>query len=249
MKNFTIPFFFLFLLFFTIYLQPGVIAQDLSAEDILNKSIQFHDPEGQWYTSQINLDLKGEYASGLVVQSAIEIYMPSHNFTSRSTRSERELVRKITGDSCFHSVDGNVDIRPEEKMRLKLTCKQTARTRNYNIYLYGLPMKLKDESAILNPLVERETLKGKEYYVIKVSYSPEVGIDIWRFFIHPKTFQMEAYQFYKNEKDKKGEMIFLEGLTQVGAMKLPKARTWYDWPEEKLLGKDIVEKGELIPNR
>ncbi|MEL6252165.1 MAG: hypothetical protein AAFR87_09155, partial [Bacteroidota bacterium] len=66
--------------------------------------------------------------------------------------------------------------------------------------------------------------------------------------INPENYQMEAYQFYKNEEDKKGEMIFLKGLTKVGSMKLPKERTWYDWPQEKLLGTDIVVSGEVIPN-
>lgn len=223
-------------------------AQMPSAEELLKKTIAFHDPENLWYKSQINLKLRGEYASGLVVNTEVEMYMPSHDYVSRQERSERMLLSKIIGDSCYHEVNGSADIRQEEKMRFKLTCKNTARMRNYNIYLYGLPMKLMDESAILDPKVEELELKGKKYWVLRVSYSPEVGIDIWKFYINPETYQMEAYQFYKNEADKKGEMIFLKGLTNVGSMKLPKERTWYDWPKEKLLGTDIVESGEVIPN-
>ncbi|MEM6804687.1 MAG: DUF6503 family protein [Bacteroidota bacterium] len=237
----------LYILFFC-YPISSIQAQIPSAKEVLQKTIAFHDPENLWYTSQINLRLKGEYASGLVINTEVEMYMPSHDYVSRQERSERMLLSKIMGDSCYHEVNGSAEIRPEEKMRFKLTCKNTARMRNYNIYLYGLPMKLQDKSAILDPKVEELELKGKKYWVLKVSYSPEVGIDIWKFYINPQTYQMEAYQFYKDEADQKGEMIFLEGLTEVGSMKLPKNRSWYDWPKEKFLGTDIVESGEVIKN-
>ncbi|MEL6257377.1 MAG: hypothetical protein AAFR87_35620, partial [Bacteroidota bacterium] len=66
-------------------------AQIPSAEDLLKKTISFHDPDNLWYTSQINLTLRGEYASGLIVNTEVEMYMPSHNYVSRQERSERML--------------------------------------------------------------------------------------------------------------------------------------------------------------
>ena len=111
--------------------------------------------------------------------------------------------------------------------------------KNYYTYLYGLPMKLKDEGTIVDQTVTTITFKGKEYLVLKVNYSKEVGKDTWYFYFDPKTYAMEVYQFFKEAKNS-GEYILLSGLETINNIKMPKNRAWYYNKDDGYLGTDIL---------
>jgi hypothetical protein len=111
--------------------------------------------------------------------------------------------------------------------------------KNYYTYLYGLTMKLKDEGTIIDQKVVKKIFKGKEYLVLKATYSQEVGKDTWYFYFDPKTYAMQAYQFFKVAKDS-GEYILLSGLETINEIKMPKDRAWYYNKDNGYLGTDIL---------
>ena len=90
--------------------------------------------------------------------------------------------------------------------------------------------------------VERRTFKGKEYLVLKATYSEQVGKDTWFFYFDPKTYAMEVYQFLKNSKPNSGEYILLTGMEIVNGIKMPKTRAWYYNKDDGYLGTDTLEK-------
>ena len=102
-------------------------------------------------------------------------------------------------------------------------------------------MKLKDEGTIIHQKTTTKTFKGKEYLVLKVTYSEEVGKDIWYFYFDPKTYAMEVYQFFK-EKKESGEYILLTGLETIHDIKMPKERAWYYNKNDGYLGTDVLSK-------
>ena len=108
------------------------------------------------------------------------------------------------------------------------------RMRNYYTYLWGLPMKLNDSGTQIDQEVSREELNGKSYLVARVPYEK----DIWYFYIDPSTFQMEAYKFYQDEPNQKGEIIYLEGLMDFQGLKIPANRTWYRTETPEFFGTD-----------
>ncbi len=112
---------------------------------------------------------------------------------------------------------------------------------NYYTYLYGLPMKLKDEGTNIDPKIEKKSFKGKEYLVLKVTYEETVGSDIWFFYFDPKTYAMEVYQFFKKDKPDSGEYILLTGMETINDIKMPKTRAWYYNKDDKYLGTDILK--------
>ena len=67
------------------------------------------------------------------------------------------------------------------------------RYRDYYTYLMGLPMKLKDPGTLISPqgiLIERQ---GTSYWMLKVTYEPEVGSDTWYFYFDTETFALKQY--------------------------------------------------------
>ena len=102
-------------------------------------------------------------------------------------------------------------------------------------------MKLKDKGTIIHDKVERKKFKGKEYLVLKATYNKEVGKDTWYFYFNPKTYAMEVYQFFKEEKNS-GEYILLTGEETINGIKMPKIRAWYYNKDNGYLGTDILNK-------
>ncbi len=126
-----------------------------------------------------------------------------------------------------------------------MSCERALLYKNYYTYLYGLPMKLRDPGANINHPVEKRSFKGKEYLVLKVTYDPSVGSDIWFFYLNPETYAMEIYQFFKRDDSgellpNSGEYILLEGLSEVNGIQMPKVRSWYYNKNDALLGTDTL---------
>ena len=92
-------------------------------------------------------------------------------------------------------------------------CDPTLFMKNYYTYLYGLPMKLRDKGTILDPVVRKKTIQGKEYLVLKATYEESVGEETWYFYFDPISYAMEVYQFYHEESKNDGEYVMLDGLS------------------------------------
>lgn len=209
----------IFLLLLSVAFGNVAIAQSLTAEQILNKSLKYHDPKGDWKNFNRQLNFVSERPSGADRKSTVFI----NNNKGLFELKEEDNNMGIVMDSCFLIPSGK-------------TCDQVKRTRNYYVYLWGLPMKLKDEGTILDPKVKEEIFEGVDCYLLRVPYEE----DIWFFYIDKATFAMKAYLFLKDEPLREGELIYLDDEEKIGNMRLPKRRKWVTMPEQKVLGTDIL---------
>lgn len=197
----------------------GSRAQSLTAEEILNKSIQYHDPKGQWNSFNHSMDFVSERPNGPDRKSTVHIDNNKGLFRLTEEGNNMEVVM----EDCATMPAGK-------------TCEQVKRTRNYYLYLWGLPMKLKDKGTKLDSKVNEEKFEGKDCYVLRVPYEE----DVWFFYIDKSTYEMTAYMFYKDEKLKKGELIYLDEEVQIDKLRIPKKRKWVTTPDNTVLGTDIL---------
>lgn len=214
-------------------------AQDLNGSQLLEKAIQYHDPNGNWdnFSSTFNLILRR--ADGTEGSSEVKIDLPNEYFSTTIIRDQSPVQYTIDKGACKTSIS-------EPKKDAKRTpCETATLYKNYYTYLYGLPMKLKDPGTHIADQVERKTFKGKEYLVLKASYDKEVGSDVWFFYFDPGTYAMEVYQFYKGEPSAEGkdtgEYILLSEEKVIKGIKMPKTRAWYYNKDDKYLGTDILK--------
>jgi hypothetical protein len=228
----------LLLLFFAV---SNIFAQEITGNQLLEKAIQFHDPNGNWETFRGELFVTMETPKGTPRKSIININLPEEYFSVTAIRDT--ITRNLTVHKNDFKIGFNGDENPSLAIKKKysLTKERANLYKNYYTYLYGLPMKLKDEGSIIDQKVERKTFKGKEYLVLKVNYLKEVGKDTWYFYFDPKTYAMEVYQFFKDTKDS-GEYILLSELETINDIKMPKIRAWYYNKDDKYLGTDILSK-------
>lgn len=213
-------------------------AQKLTGEQLLDKAIQYHDPNGNWATFNGTLHVTMKTPNSPNRDSEITINLPKEHFYVKATRGEITTEYTVNGNNCTMKLNGKTPSK-EEKEKHKLSCERANLYKNYYTYLYGLPMKLKDSGTIISETVMKKKFKGKEYLVLKATYKKEVGKDTWYFYFNPKTYAMEIYQFFKKTKDS-GEYILLTGETMVNGIKMPKDRAWYYNKNDGYLGTDIL---------
>lgn len=219
-----------------------VKGQDISGLELLDKAIEFHDPNNNWSSFQGKLYINMITPDKKERVSEIELNLPQAYFKATSTKDGNTIEQIIDKKDCTLKLNGNSTISEEEAKKHRISCERADMMKNYYTYLYGLPMKLKDQGTNIDPIVKTKNFKGKNYLVLKVTYEKNVGDDIWYFYFDPNTFAMEVYQFFHDESKNDGEYILLSDLEDASGIKMPKTRAWYYNKDNKYLATDHLVK-------
>ena len=222
-------------------------SQTINGKELLNKTISYHDPNGNWTSFEGTLNVTMETPKNSNRDSKIKINLPKEYFYVKAKRDTMTTEYTINKEDCLIRLNGLSKLSEKQLKTYKLSCERANMYKNYYTYLYGLPMKLKDPGANVHETIERKTFKGKEYLVLKVTYDEAVGSDVWYFYFNSETYAMEVYQFFKtddkgNVKKDSGEYIVLTGEEIIWGIKMPKKRAWYYNKDDKYLGTDILKK-------
>lgn len=230
------------LLFFVVTLLVNTLSfsQEISGSELLEKAISFHDPNGNWLSLQAKLDISMTTPDNQVRNSIVEINLSQEYFQVTVFKDSITLKQTIDKGQCQLSLNGNSNISEEEASKHRLTCERAKMYKDYYTYLYGLPMKLKDQGTIIDSTIQKKRFKNKEYLVLKASYEKEIGEDTWYFYFDPTTFAMEVYQFFHDETKNDGEYILLTDVEEIDGIKIPKNRAWYYNKDDKYLGTDVL---------
>ena len=215
---------------------------DIKALHLLQKSIQYHDPDTLWGKKAIDWRFYESRPSGGYRLSHLQFDPMQDHFTLKQQSGRDEIVREVKAGVCRSTINGNTSPSEAEAQRYRLNCERNTMYRNYYTYLWGLPMKLKDPGTIIDPKVHKRDFFGEELLELKVTYDPQVGKDIWYFYFDPETYAMKGYRFYHDEAINDGEYILLKGEVQTHGMRIPAQRTWYTHKDQRILGTD-----ELVP--
>ena len=235
----------LLLSFFCLSLGLNTFSQNIASQELLDKAIRYHDPNGAWNTFDSHLNVTMETTTNSNRNSEVYINIPKETFQLITKRDSTTIIYKQHKGDCIISMSDSIRISKQTEKPRRSHCDMTSLYKNYYSYLYGLPMKLKDPGTILSNKVEHKTFNNKDYLVLKVNYEVEVGSDIWYFYFNPKTYAMEVYQFFKTDengdlKPDSGEYILLTEEVIINTIKIPKNRAWYYNKDDKYLGTDIL---------
>ncbi|MFN7117529.1 MAG: DUF6503 family protein [Saprospiraceae bacterium] len=217
-------------------------AQTPSASTILQKSIQYHDPQGIWGKNKLALHIAESRPNGPTRNTKVEINLPESYFKMQQTRDSVVIERIIQNDQCTFTLNGKTTISEEDTKKYGLNCERSLSTRNYYTYLWGLPMKLQDPGTILHESVEVADFFGKKAYQLRVTYDAQVGSDVWFFYFNPDNYALIGYKFYHDEAKKDGEYILLEQEATLNGLRLPKVRHWYLNQSDKFLATDTLQE-------
>lgn len=228
------------LLILIMFISTTLVAQNISGDRLLEKTLAYHDPMNSWSKLKATVHYDEHRADNTVRKSLVRFDNAQNQFKMERTNDQLVITRGTIGDSCYVLVNGSAEFDETLDKTYNLACERSLMYRNYYSYMQGIPMKLKDPGTVVHPDVSQEQFMGVNYYKLKVTYREDVGSDVWYFFINPDTYAMAAYQFYHDEVKGDGEYITLEGEVEVAGMKWPQTRKWYTNKEDKYLGKDVI---------
>lgn len=220
--------------------------QELTATQLLDKAISFHDPKGNWPGFQGEMTVVMDTPDDSDRITRIKIDLPNQYFKAAATKDQEVITHIIDKGECIITPTDSLRIAALQEPPKRSHCDLSTLYKDYYTYLYGLPMKLKDPGTILDPVVLKKTFKGKEYLVLKVTYDQAVGSDVWFFYFDTSTYAMEVYQFFKGDPNDKGkdtgEYILLSGMETVNGINMSKVRAWYYNKDDGYLGTDTLNK-------
>ena len=217
--------------------------QQLSGSELLERAIQYHDPESNWNTFKGQFRVVMDSPNRPQRISDISLHLPKSYFKLLVEQGGTTTTYQLNKNDCHVLLNGSSNFTKEEANTHRLSCERGELMKDYYTYLYGLPMKLRDPGTQIDPQVRKKSFKGKEYLVLRVTYDKAVGEDTWYFYFDPKTYAMEVYQFFHDESKNDGEYILLEGQEQIQGIRMPKVRAWYYNKDNTYLGTDT-----LMPN-
>ncbi|MEM6772481.1 MAG: DUF6503 family protein, partial [Bacteroidota bacterium] len=201
---------------------------ELSADSLLVRSIRYHDPEGNWGKKPHIINIAESRPGGGARHSRLTMYPAENDFDLVQTRGADKIQLRFVDGTFSATHQGRMEIKPEDRKRLRLTQENTIWLRNYYTYLFGLPMKLQDAGTQVLPNVHKVWFQGRQLLELEVHYAPETGKDVWFFYFNPESYKLEGYAFYHEDKGPgTGEYIVLEGEAIVDKMRLPAERHWY----------------------
>lgn len=224
---------------------PALEAQTIRGDHLLDQSIQYHDPNGLWATFKSSFTLYAERPDRETKVTKLNFDRTQAYFELSEYAESNYWTASFAQDQCRIRFNGSEDFSSEIKQTYGLNCERMKRYRDYYTYLMGLPMKLKDPGTLIAPqgiLIERQ---GTSYWMLKVTYEPEVGSDTWYFYFDTETFALKQYQFFHNEAKNDGEYIILEEEIEIGGIRMPKKRSWYYNSDQTYLGTDHLAKQNM----
>lgn len=218
-----------------------LFSQSITAEQLVNRAIAFHDPDGWWNRVKMDMVIEMQIPENPSRLSNVQIDNVKGTFQLSTLRQGQLLEWMVQGDgSCDFKVNFSKPASLAEADSLQLTDDRAKRWRDYYTYLYGLPMKLKDAGTIIGDEVIKTTFMEKEVLALRITYDESVGKDIWYFYFSPDTYAMIGYRFYHDEAKNDGEYIVLEDMIIEKGLRIPQNRKWYTNAEDKLLGTDFL---------
>jgi len=189
-----------------------------TADALLEKVLKHHDPDDTWSSRLIEISARVRLTERLATERGyaerterIRIDNSSGRFHYSADRGPDRIEIEGSGDELIARLNGTSDISAEDRKTYRLEPDQLSGWRDYFIYMYGLPMKLRDPGTRMDPAVERAEFAGREVLSLRVTYDPEVGGDVWYFYVDPVTFALVGCRFFHVESDNDGEYLVFEG--------------------------------------
>ncbi len=221
-----------FFVLITVSLTYCSYGQEMSGKDVIHASIQYHDPEGRWTSLHSEfLVLSDRDTTALTLannRSMVE--------WTEKLKDNRMITGGYIGDSCYVRLDGR-SIPPEGEIEnFLLDCPQIIGRSNYWLYMYGLPMKLTDNQAIIEPRAQMVQFLDGQYWRIKVRYDGGAEGERWQFYFDTDSFRFAVAQYFHPALGDDSEYIIYDNPIDIDGMVIPSKHSWYMLKEREFIG-------------
>ena len=215
------------------FIDTSLVAQEMTNERIVQNAIDYHDPKRLW----------GMFAGKFIIQSgeagATELQIDNGSSFALWTevlKSDDSLSGGYNKDSCIVRLNGKDIPQVGSLENFLLDCENIKGRTNYWVYMYGLPMKLKDEQVHFVGKPEKVSFLDKVHWRIRVNYNPGQSDEYWQFFFDTETFALKVAQFFHPALKGDSEYILYEETKELAGIKIPTKHSWYMYNDKEFIG-------------
>lgn len=214
--------------FLILLLSISAFAQaQLSAYEILQKSIQVHNPQQRWHTLKVEFDMSIVREKQADRFFTIALNLPKKQFSYQVKTDTLRYSQGFKADKLAISLNGKSDVSEADIKKYDLTQTRTQYLKEVYEYLLLLPMRLQNDSMQLSKTYSTEVFNKTTCYKLTLQYEPIHENETWHFFIDTQSFMLKGYQFYVKDKATNGEYIYLEDYATIKGILMPKTKLWY----------------------
>ncbi len=214
-------------------------AQQMTNEDLIQKSIQYHDPKGNWHTFKGTFEVENERSPvDLVINNATGTAYWTEVLKSGDTLTGGFLDK----DSCIVRLNGKSIPPKGELENFLLDCENIIGRTNYWVYMYGLPMKLVDKEVNFVGSPKLVTFLNRKLWRVKVNYNLDQSGEYWQFYFDPKDYSLKVLQFFHPAMGADSEYILYSEEEQLNGLRMPTKHSWYMYNKKEFIGSEKLIK-------
>ena len=201
----------------------------MTGEEIWDKTIKYHDPDGKWATFSGKVQLATSMDNGYHGSEEIEIDNTNGTYMSTRIVDGVKVTKGTREENCFLAVEGKDTDAQSDKEKYDFDCDGAIFTKQHHSSHIGMPMALKAAGAEVDSDVSMVTLSGKEYYAIRFTGNAnDVVHPHWEsartLYIDPETFAMYGVKF---ESEFDGAYTYTEGEFNVNGIRMAQAKIFF----------------------
>lgn len=216
--------------FAVLFLCTNCSERPTSAEEIVEKSIQFHDPKNNWENFEGKLKFESRFHFNDSIPEILWLTFINGKNEFEYFNLDRAVHLKYNKDTCYKYSKNGSCIGYEWASR-------------FYPFMWGLPMKIKDPGVTPQSDFKSTSINGVEVWVVEVHYESE---NFWYYF-NKHNYALVALKFIKNDSSKKGEIVLLKELKKVFSMNLPTFRTYLNL-DSSLIGTNQLLEFKPVEN-
>lgn len=215
-----------------------------NTEYILKQSQAYHDPEGEWKSAILDLEIREPRVQGAGRFSNVDLDNTTGAFSMERNRGQKISTHQIDATGKASTLLDNEEVTdPETIKEYFLQPERNANYRSYYQFFYGLPMNLTPDYGTFKKTGE-QTLNGQRLISMDFELKQSMIAKTWRIFFSPEDYRVMGVQTMDNEEE--GEYLIFNGEAKLGNMRVPRFRHWYDSQEHSYLGSDILVNGKTV---
>ena len=214
--------------------------KQVSGKELLEKSIQHHDPKSQWSTAEFTLRIQEPRIQNPERFSLVYVNNKNGAFKLMRNRGEKVASYGVNAEGNVTVLLDNKSV--EDSLAIQKYLLQPERVNIYkNSYqtMLGLPMSLNSSLVSKTGTTSKTNFNGTTAYKLDIELKRKVFSNHWTLYFSDKDFSLLGIDIISLDDPENGERLYFEKSIQIGDMTIPRMKHWYDL-NETYLGSDVI---------
>ncbi len=214
-----------------------------TANDILTKSIQTHDPNGNWNNASFSIYIQEPRLGNPVRYSEVKLNNKDNSFELKRNREEHVSTHIVDKDgTSITYLDDKIETDTLLINKYRLNPNRNKGYQRFYKVLLGLPMSLNSKKITLNEDVITSSFNKEQCYKLSVILGEPLFSKHWNVFFSKENNKIVGLEMVFPKDPNKGERLVFEGEFIINNdIIIPRIRHWREL-NDAYSGSDIILK-------